>query len=275
MTRQRFLLSSLLAIQILTALSSCNNPEKAALREKLSTEYNIEKTVAVDTFSVIRYYEAELAENRLFVDNLEKAIQKGFDKQVDEFEEQELGIFASYKYMFNRVFLSKQRNHDLWKVKTNRYFSNLEIQQDVYSAYVDYTARVEALRSTLSNSMSDTLIIAKMPAIDIPSQEVYLDAFSHHSLNNIFIEFGADIAAWLLVLTIIGVLGLFGITWSKKYSLVATLLSLAISVVLSLWNDRKMVESVREQGREITSVNYANILQNLNEKSYEFYETLL
>ena len=228
-----------------------------------------------DTVSVIRYYEAELAENRLFVNNLEKVIQKGFEKQVDVFEDRELGFFASYKYMFNRVFLNKQQNHDLWKVRTNRYFSNLEIQQDVYGAYTEYVSRVEALRKTFSKNVSDTLIIGKLPVIEIPSQEIYLDAFSRHSLNNIMIEFGADIAAWLLVLLIIGILGLFGITWSKGYSAAVTVISLVLSIICSNRNDRKMVESVREQGKEITTVNYDTILQDLNEKSYDYYKVIL
>lgn len=175
--------------------------------------------------------------------------------------------------MFNRLFLSKQKNQDLWRVKTNRYFSNLEIQQEAYNIFLNYNERVKLLRSSFIKEYDSKPYVAKMPNLELQEQNIYLNAFSKHSLNNIIIEFGVGFAVWLLILLVIGVLSFWGISWTKGYSLVATILSLIISVICSLINDSHIKQSIREQAVEITTVNYDEILNNLNNNTILFYET--
>ena len=51
--------------------------------------------------------------------------------------------------------------------------------------------------------------------------------------------------------------------------------SLIISVVCSLVNDSHIKNSIRDQAVEITTVNYDEILNNLNNETIHFYETYL
>lgn len=269
--RTYVLLISLLAV--LCTTTSCNK-EARELKKEISQGYSLPK-YQVDfnnDISMLRYLDVELSENIRFIKELEETIQSGFEHQLDVFEENELGFFASYKYMFNRVFLSRQRNQDLWSVKANKYFSNLELQQEIYNQFLEYNDRVKQIRFTFLNVDSTSLLIASMPEMDLPKQDIYLDTFSRHSLNNIIIEFGADITAWLLILLVIAILTIFGVTWTKGISLVATILTIIISVVLSIVNDNKMKESIRTQAIEITTINYEEILQSLNANTFKYYE---
>ena len=55
----------------------------------------------------------------------------------------------------------------------------------------------------------------------------------------------------------------------------AFFVSLIISVVCSLVNDSHIKNSIRDQAVEITTVNYDEILNNLNNETIHFYETYL
>lgn len=256
-------------------LGSCNK-EAQELKNQIAQGYSIHHyDTHLDAVSLSKYADAEIAENQYFIKKLSETVQYGFESQLELFDKNELGFFSSYKYMFNRLFLSKQKNQDLWNVKTNRYFNNLEIQQEAYNVFLNYNERVKLLRASFVKEYDSHPFVALMPTIELPEQNIYLDAFSRHSLNNIFIEFGADVAAWLLILLIIGILSLLGITWTKGYSLVAFFVSLIISVVCSLVNDSHIKNSIRDQAVEITTVNYDEILNNLNNETIHFYETYL
>lgn len=254
-------------------LSSCNK-EARELRKQIAGGYTPQRyETHIDAIYLSKYADAEIAENHYLVKKLSETIQSGFESQLDLFDKNELGFFATYKYMFNRLFLSKQKNQDLWRVKTNRYFSNLEIQQEAYMVFLNYNERVKLLRNSFFQEEDHQPYVATMPNIELQEQNIYLDAFSNHSLNNIIIEFGAGIAAWLLILLIIGILSLFGITWTKGYSLVSFILSLIISVICSLINDSHIKKNIREQAVKITIDNYDEILNNLNKNTIHFYET--
>lgn len=256
-------------------LSSCSK-EARDLKKQIAEGYTAQRYDSnIDAISLSRYADAEIAENQYFVKKLSETVQSSFESQLELFDKNELGFFASYKYMFNRLFLSTQKNQDLWHVKTNCYFSNLEIQQKAYNVFLNYNERVKLLRSSFLKEDSIQSFVALMPTLELPEQNIYLDSFSRHSLNNIFIEFGADMAAWLLILLIIGVLSLFGITWTKGYSLVAFFVSLIISVGCSLVNDSHIKNSIREQAIEITTVNYDEILNSLNINTIYYYEAYL
>ena len=262
-----------LLLSLCPFLLSCESSVKKSLRERLSSEYTLEASRAItNDVTVSRYIDAEIRENQFFVSRLEESIQHGFEKQLENFDKHELGFFPSYKYMFNRIFLSEQRNRELWHVKANRYFSNLEIQQEAYEVFLDYNERVKALHFSFLEEDGGTDWVVSRPELRLPEKSIYLDSLSKHSLNNIIIEFGTDVAAWLLVLVVIVFLGLFGIKWTKGYSLVAAVLSIIISVIMSSANDKQMLKSIRNQAVEITTVNYEEILEKLNTNTMLFYE---
>lgn len=268
---------------VASCLTGCVSKEARSLREKLSRDYGQQTPdIPVTDYSLYWYRDNELAENRVFVDKLQAVVQDSFDRQLDLFEDQELGFFASYRYMFYRIFMSRQRHEDLWRVKSNRYFSNLEIQNDAYSALDTYDERVRRLREAFLKGSPEVRDKAGLLADfdGLPRQRISLEGLYSHSLNNIFIEFGSEVIPWLLVLGLSAILSLLGVTTrntdrkQKLVSLVVFLLSLVLSVWASNRNDKRMIASLREQAREITTVNYESILDSLDHDTFLFYDSI-
>ena len=267
---------------VASCLAGCVNKEAKSLRERLSKDYELpDMDIPVTEYSMSWYRNNELAENRVFVDKLQTVVQNSFERQLDLFEDQELGFFRSYKYMFYRIFMSRQHHEDLWRVKSNRYFSNLEIQNDAYSALETYQERVRRLRSAFikgyPQERDKTDILADLASL--PQQRISLEGLYSHSLNNLFIEFGTEIVPWLLVLGLSAILSFLGITTrntklkQKLVSLVVLLLSLGLSAWAAERNDKKMIASLREQAQDISTFNYQSILDSLDYETLHFYDS--
>lgn len=257
---------------------SCVNRETKELRNKLSSEYG--QTVGdLPSNQVIlsKYRDVELAENKYFVSKLNEIIQGSFEKQIASFDDSELGFFKSYKYMAYRLLRGKEHNRDFWHVKTKLYFSNLHIRQDAYNAFLKYNERVKQLRTSYLNDSGYLLPAdAVLKELNLPDQSISLAYFDQYSLNNIFIEFGADIAGWLLVLALGAILSIFGTVKKGKakekiVSAVAFVVIFLISLIATTKNDNKLLSSIREQGTEINTVNFDDIQNTLDSNTIDFY----
>ena len=250
--------------------SSCKNPELESLRESLSQEYTQPDAVGANTsLLAAQYRDAELKANAYYVQELQDIVESGFERQIEAFDKNELGFFAGYKYMFQYVTLSKQARTDLWKVKASKYFNtSSSVDQDVHDCFGRYADRIEGLRKRFSDGIPPG---QAKPVIDLPAQDVTVEQLTAHSRNNLFIEFGVDIAVKLFIFAVIALLSLVGIIWTKGYSFVAFLLSLLISVWLSMANDKKMLNSLREQER-VAAVDYGRIRADLDANTFDFYE---
>jgi len=263
-------------------ISSCTDEAVKGLRNKLSSDYtSADDLVPSNQIALLKYRDVELAENKYFVSRIDDVIQNSFEKQISSFEDTELGFFKGYKYMAYRLLRGKEHNRDFWRVKTKLYFSNLDIRQDVYEAFLQYNERVKQLRMSY---LKDAGTIASsdivLDELHLPEEDISLTAFEQYSLNNILIEFGSDIAGWLLVLALGGLLSLFGTVKSseskvKFTSAMSFIIILLISIVLTWRNDKKMIDSIRVQGKEINTVNFNSILSKLNDNTIEFYEACL
>lgn len=253
-------------------LVACSSREVRELKHKLASGYEIEAfSDTLSSVAIKQYIEAEKGLNKYYVSQLEDVINGSFDKQVDKFEKKELGFFKSYKYMFQTVFLSHDKNEDLWRVKASQYFSTIETQHDAYECYDNYVEMIGDFRHRfISENNPGTAVSA--PVLNIPDQSICLKGLQNHSLSNLMIEFGVDIAVWLLILALIAILGLLGIAWNKGFSVAAFILSLLISVVLSLINDNHMIKSIKAQGEKIESIDYSAILTELDENTISFYD---
>lgn len=251
---------------------SCATKEVKDLKQKLSSDYEIEAFSSPQSeIAVKQYIEAEKGLNRYYVTQLENLIDGSFTKQVDQFEKKELGFFKSYKYMFQTIFLSRQKNEDIWRVKTSQYFSTIETQQNALECYNNYIKMLGEYRKRFisENNLGHA---ASAPVLNIPDQSISLNALQDHSRNNLVIEFGVDIAVWLLIFLIITILGLFGIKWTRGYSVVAFVLSLLGSIVLSIINDNHMINSIKVQEKKVISINYKVIIDKLNDNTISFYD---
>ena len=250
--------------------SACKNPELESLRESLSQEYIQPDAVGANTsLLAAQYRDAELKANAYYVQELQDIVESGFEKQIEAFDKNELGFLAGYKYMFQYAFLSKQARIDLWKVKASKYFNTSSVvDQDVHDCFGRYADRIEGLRKRFSAGIPTG---QARPVIDLPDQNVTVEQLTAHSRNNLFIEFGVDIAVKLFIFAVIALLSLVGIIWTKGYSLVGVILSLLISVWLSWANDKKMLDSLREQER-VAAVDYDRIRADLDANTLDFYE---
>ena len=90
-------------------LVSCNNQELESLRKSLATEYEIQNNQTSSVVILSQYENAEISANEYYVSELQSIIEGGFEKQVEAFGDKELGFISGYKYMFQTIFLSKQR----------------------------------------------------------------------------------------------------------------------------------------------------------------------
>ena len=258
-------------------ITSCADKEADELRRKLSSDYTQTDNIISDQVIKSKYRDVELAENKYFVSKLSDIIENSFEKQISSFEDSELGFFKSYKYMAYRLLRGEAHNRDFWHVKTKLYFSNLDIQQDAYDAFLVYNDRVKQLRTSYLNETGNLPPAeAILDELNLPNKDISLAYFDQYSLNNIFIEFGADIAGWLLVLAIGAFLSLFRTVIVKEskeklVSAVAFVVIFSISLIATNINDKKLLSSIRDQGLEINTVSFESIQNILDCNTINFY----
>lgn len=253
-------------------MSSCVSDDVKELRKRLATDYDSEAfSATLSDVDVSQYIDAEKGLNKYYVRELETLLEGSFDKQINEFERKELGFFKSYKYMVQTIFLSREKCEDIWRVKSSQYFSTIEVQQDALACYDNYVKMLGEYRTRFVSKSNPGKAISA-PVLSLPEQDVSLNALQEHSRTNLIIEFGVDIAVWLLILLIIAVLGILGVAWTGGYSLVAFVLSFLFSIGLSTINDHKMVKSIKVQEKSIESVDYRGIRTDLDNNTISFYE---
>lgn len=219
-----------------------------------------------------KYEDAEMKANEYYVSELQSIIEGGFEKQVEAFSDKELGFFSGYKYMFQTIFLSKESREDLWRMKSSQYFNTShETEQEAHDCFVRYQKRIKGFRRRFTEE-SDALTVQMKPDYTLPSQNVSMEQLTNHSINNLVIEFGVDVAVKLLILLAVALLSIVGIVWTSGYSVVGFILSLLLSILLTISNDNKMLDSIRAQEHK-SSINYQAILDDLNDNTYSFYES--
>lgn len=266
-------MKSLAIIVFLVLVSSCANKETSYLYEDLQKEYSVPEDIQnLSKSNIIQYQEEELGMNQYYINQVKRIIDESFDNRLNDFEDNELGFFASYKYMFQYPFLNKTKRKDHWDLKVERYFNNLDIHQELHSEYIRYSKDITNLRRQLVTDQD--IKLNPEVKVELNNQEINFDKFSDYVLTNWIVEFGLDIAAWLFILLIIAILGIFGVAWTGGYSAFATVLSVVISIIISMWNDNRLVDDIREQYKENSHIEYNEMLLELNSQTIEFYEKL-
>lgn len=256
---------------LMLALCSCTDNDATTLKHKLSKP--IEPPTASHSLTrstIAQYRDAELAYNERYMLDLKRTLDNSFKKQLDKFEDNELGFFSSYANMFNYIFMSRQKFEDSWKVKSSKYFNSLDIENDALDCYQVYIKNVSAIRGNFYRQQNNQSLPA-MAKLDLPSQDIYLGNIKEHSRNNLLIEVGVEALVWLLILLIVFILSLIFTVPTGGISLIATVLTIIISVILSIANDKKMLNSLREQNTVIMEADYSAILKTLNDNTYQFY----
>ena len=168
---------------------SCSNEDEEKLRSLVNSDIQITVSDSIkDTeFALAQYEREELELNKIFVSDLERLINSAYDKQLEHFEEEELGFIAGYGHMFSYLFESKQGWEDEMRLKSEKYFGSLNIEQNAYTLFEFYQKDIANLRKRFWNR-SNNNILPKHQSLNLPDKRISLGELTSHSRNNIVIE---------------------------------------------------------------------------------------
>ena len=135
--------------------------------------------------------------------------------------------------------------------------------------YDEYLKDVKNIRANFYKS-KDKINLPGYQSLNLPKQDIYLGSLQEHSRNNFIIEVGVELLIWILVLGIVALISLVIAVPTVGLSLIVTILTIIASVVLSISNDKNLLNSLREQHTS-TQIEYTTILDKLNENTHKFY----
>lgn len=257
---------------------SCGDKDEEKLRAKLREDYSVTSIKKMSSGSKAQYIQMEQAINKRYVKELDSLINTYFDRQLEKFEEHELGVWNSYMNMFSWLFKSKDSWDEELNLISKKYFSNLDCQQEQSRLYNQYVTQIKGLRQQFLKSHN----LPNYQQFDIPKEEISLDKLAEHSRNNLGIEIlgeflGSGLFGWLLVFAIASFLSLFGIAvpgpgWAVTG--ITILISIIVSIILTMNNDSKLLDDLREQHQDTIQIDNQELLETLNQNTIRFYEKL-
>lgn len=256
-------------------ITSCKDKNAVALKEKLQSKYaQFDKVAHLSSGSKVQYMQMEKSINQQYIKDLDSLINTAFARQLERFEDEELGVLSSYKNMFSWLFKSKQSWNDAMIVMSNKYFNSLDVSQEQHALYLEYVKDIKEIRQQF-------LSVKGLPSytqIDLPSETITLDAFSNHSRNNLVIEFGTEIFGWFLGFVLVQIILLFidkiAGPWGCLIDVIVFIIIVVISVFMSSSNDTKLIESLEKQHNQTVRYDYETLLKSLNNNTAKFYENL-
>lgn len=257
---------------LLLSLFSCQDSDEKALREKLASIESSDKQThtALTPVLINEYRQAELAINCRYIAEAKSIVSDDFEEKLAAFNDNEFGFFRSYKHMFKVLIENEEELNDYWNLKKMKYYSDLTMHQKLHDCYENYNSDIQELRSQISQSSRCTSI-PKEVRYNVKSQNISLRKMNQHSYTNLAIEFGTDIAVWLLVMGIVAIISLvFGCVAPSAW--VLTLITIIVSVILSICNDNNMINSIREQYQTQIELDNTEVLNELNKSTNAFYD---
>jgi hypothetical protein len=251
----------------------CSNEKEDKLKEKFSQELEVTKQYKRGKSSravAQQYVEMEQNLNNKFVNDLNELIDNSFEKKLEKFEDEELGFFSNIGYMFDYIFKDDAKWQEELRLKSNKYFNNLDLEQEVALLYKNHLDEINKLRSSFYQTKR-TVNMPKNIDLDLPKENVDLMGMKNHTSNNMLIEFATGALVWIFVLFIVVIIALT-IGWVLPgANLIIAGITIVVSIILSIRNDNKVLDSLREQQTEIT-LDYESILNDLNKNTIKFYE---
>ena len=102
------MIKKLLLFVFALSLFSCSNQQEKELRESIanidSNEVKGIRAMHGATLSQYKDQEKILTDN--YIKGLKEIVEKSFDRQIEEFEDNELGVLSGDKYMFKYIISS-------------------------------------------------------------------------------------------------------------------------------------------------------------------------
>lgn len=265
----RYLLYSICLLLLL----ACSNAEEEKLRKAVKEELTVEakdSLSSLDEVTLEQYKELELKFNKQYISNLRNIIDNGFDVQLEKFDDEELGFWASYGYMWDYFFKSQQEWEDELLLKSNKYFSSLNIEQQAGLLFEDYIKDITALRGKFVESQGRKQTHDYL-GLNLPEKDINMMAIKEHARNNILIEISEEFLEWLLGLAVFALLSLLLGGKTKGYSLIVMVICVLVSWYMTSVNDEKLLDSLKEQKSKY-HVDYDPIINSMNDKTISFYE---
>ena len=261
-----------LFILVLFSLYSCSDEEENKLRESIKEEITISATDSISTNKIVtieQYKDIEFGLNSKYIKDLQNIIDNSFEKQLDVFSDEELGFFTSYKYMIDYIFKSNQEWEDEMLLKSQKYFSALDIEQAANSLFESHINEINSLRSRFVESNKYEKL-QQFQSLNLPDREVNMMSLKKHAERNLIIEIGGEFLRWFLVVTIIAFIS-FVIGLVKPPVWIATVILIILSCILTYRNDNKLLDSLRAQESSIR-IDYNSIKKDLDKNTSAFYE---
>ena len=260
-------------------LFSCSNQQEKELRESIanidSNEIKGIKDMHGATLSQYKDQEKILTDN--YIKGLKDIVEKSFDRQIEVFEDKELGVLSGYKYMFKYIISSEQEWIDLQLQLSDRYFNSILLQQEAYEYSNEYINRIKELRTQFYTDKSG-VNMPQVEVLQIPRNQIFVGGLVEHSRTNLAIEIGTAILDWLLGIIIVWVVvNIIGYATTGPMgcviSIVSFLIMMLISVLCTRYNDGKLVDSLKAQ-HESFVLDYDILHKSLNDNSIKFYDSL-
>lgn len=260
----------------------CTNEEAKQLQSKFNEEIKVEtqyKRGKKAKVAATQYAEMEHNLNNKFVTDLSLMIENSFEKQLEEFEDEELGIFSNIGYALELIFVSEKKRNEKLSLKANKYFNAMDVEQEALNMYRNHVSEIQKLRSSFYTNKKN-VNMAENIYLDLPKETIDLGGMQKHTVNTMVMAFSEGILGWVIAF-ILGfiisfLLALFGIfvetegCFVKGIGSVVVIITFVGMIVLSTRND-KVLDSLREQHTEII-LDYETILNDLDKNTIKFYE---
>ncbi len=266
----------LLIITLTSFLVSCTEDREAEeLRQNLNKQYSeTEVHNKLSSGSKVQYIQMERMINQTYVKDLDSLINTGFDRQLEKFEDGELGMWSGYKKMLSWLFKSKQSWDDEMSVLSNKYFNPLDLKQEQNGLYLNYSNKLKVLRKQFITEQQ----LPIYTQIDLPKEQISLDVLSSHTRNNVVIEFGTELFEWFLGFIIVQVVLLFvdkiAGPWGCLIDIIVLIAILIASIIMTNHNDGILMDSLREQHEESVKFDSSKLLEELDHNTFKFYENV-
>ena len=260
-------------------LFSCSNQQEKELRESIeSISFNeVESAKKMNGATLAQYKDQENLMTDNYIKGLKDIVEKSFDRQIEEFEDNELGVLSGYKYMFKYIISSEQEWTDLQIQLSDRYFNSISLQQEAYEYSNEYLNRIKELRSQFYKDKSG-VNTPRVEVLQIPKNQIFVGGLAKHSSINLAIEIGTAILDWLLGILIVWiVVNIIGYATTGPVGCVITVVSFIIMMLISIfctsYNDEKLVDSLKAQ-HESFALDYDTLHKTLDNNTIEFYDSL-
>jgi outer membrane murein-binding lipoprotein Lpp len=249
---KRMLLLSIVVSSLF--ICGCINEEAKQLQSKFNEEIKVEtqyKRGKKAKVAATQYAEMEHNLNNKFVTDLSLMIENSFEKQLEEFEDEELGIFSNIGYALELIFVSEKKRNEKLSLKANKYFNTMDVEQEALNMYRNHVSEIQKLRSSFYTNKKN-VNMAENIYLDLPKETIDLGGMQKHTVNNMVMAFSEGILGWVIAF-ILGfiisfLLALFGIfvetegCFVKGIGSVVVIITFVGMIVLSIRNDNKVLD---------------------------------